>query len=174
FLREARQLAQLSHPGIVTIHDTGVQDGRPYIVSDYLQGVSLHEWLAHHRPTWQEAARIAADVADALAYAHACRTVHRDVKPDNLTRKDAPPPVLVDFGLAISDAPPPEAEFGHISGTLLYMAPEQAAGKGHRIDGRTDIYALGVILYRLLCGRLPFQAAVDRELLRQVDADDPP
>jgi class 3 adenylate cyclase len=173
FLREARQLAHLSHPGIVTVHDAGVQDGRHYIVSDYLQGVSLKEWLAHHRPSWHEAARIVADVADALAYAHARRTVHRDVKPDNIILKDGTAPVLVDFGLAISDATPPEAEFGHISGTPHYMAPEQAAGKGHRIDGRTDIYALGVILYRMLCGRLPFQAADFRELLRQVEQDDP-
>jgi class 3 adenylate cyclase/tetratricopeptide (TPR) repeat protein len=172
-LREARQLAQLSHPGIVTVYDAGVQDGRPYVVSDYLQGVSLHEWLAHRRPTWQEAARLIAAVADALAYAHARRTIHRDVKPDNIILKDGTAPVLVDFGLAISDATPPESEFGHISGTPLYMAPEQAAGKGHRIDGRTDIYALGVILYRMLCGRLPFQASVPRELLRQVQEDDP-
>ncbi len=173
FLQEARQLAQLSHPGIVTVYDAGVQDGRPYIVSDYLSGVSLHEWLAHHRPTWQESARIVAAVADALAYAHARRTVHRDVKPDNIILKDGTTPVLVDFGLAISDATSPEAEVGHVSGTPLYMAPEQAAGKGHRIDGRTDVYALGVILYRMLCGRLPFHAPTPRELLRQVMEDDP-
>jgi serine/threonine protein kinase/predicted ATPase len=173
FLREGQQLAQLSHPGIVAVHDAGVQDGRHYIVSDYLQGVSLREWLSHHRPSWQEAARIVAAVADALAYAHARRTIHRDVKPDNIILKDGTVPVLVDFGLAISDFTPPEGGSGNISGTLPYMAPEQAAGKGHRIDGRTDIYALGVILYRLLCGRLPFVSALVSELLRQVQEDDP-
>ena len=171
FLREARQLAQLSHPGIVAIHDADVQDGRPFIVSDYLEGVSLQEWLAHHRPTWQEAARIVAVVADALAYAHARRTVHRDVKPANIMLKGGATPVLVDFGLAISDATP--AEFDQIAGTPLYMAPEQAAGKAHRIDGRTDIFALGVVLYRLLCGRLPFQGGSPSGLLRQLQEDDP-
>jgi class 3 adenylate cyclase/tetratricopeptide (TPR) repeat protein len=173
FLLEARQLAQLQHPGIVTVYDAGVQAGQFYIVSDYVQGVTLHAWLIDHRPTWREAARIVAEVADALAYAHAHRTVHRDVKPDNIILKDGKTPVLVDFGLAISDEVLADARVRGISGTPSYMSPEQAAGKGYRIDGRTDIYALGVILYRMLCGRLPFQSADPFELLRQVREDDP-
>ncbi|HTU91222.1 MAG TPA: protein kinase, partial [Gemmataceae bacterium] len=176
FLREARQLAQLNHPGIVTVYDAGVQDGKFYIVSDYIQGTSLHVWLNNYQPTWRESARIAADVADALAYAHAHRTVHRDVKPDNVILQDNKTPVLVDFGLAISDVASSEAELGTISGTPLYMSPEQAAGLAHRIDGRTDIFSLGVVLYRMLCGRLPFHAANTSELLRQIrqDAPQPP
>jgi predicted ATPase/class 3 adenylate cyclase len=176
FLLEARQLAQLNHPGIVTVYDAGVQGDKFYIVSDFVQGTSLHVWLNNCQPTWRESARIAADVADALAYSHAHRTVHRDVKPENIILQDNKTPVLVDFGLAISDEAPIDAELGCISGTPLYMSPEQAEGMGHRIDGRTDIYSLGVVLYRMLCGRLPFRAADPSELLRQVreDAPQPP
>jgi class 3 adenylate cyclase/tetratricopeptide (TPR) repeat protein len=176
FLLEARQLAQLNHPGIVTVYDAGVQDGKFYIVSDYIQGITLHDWLNHHQPTWRDSARMTADVADALAYSHAHRTVHRDVKPENIILQDNRTPVLVDFGLAISDETPSDAELGYISGTPLYMSPEQAGGRGHRIDGRTDIYSLGVVLYRMLCGRLPFRAAETSEVLRQVreDAPQPP
>ncbi len=176
FLLEARQLAQLNHPGIVTVYDAGVQEEKFYIVADYIQGVSLHAWLSSYQPTWREAARIIADVADALAYSHAHRTIHRDVKPDNIILQDNKTPVLVDFGLAISDVTLSAAELGCISGTPVYMSPEQAAGLGHRIDGRTDIYSLGVVLYRMLCGRLPFRAADPSELFRQIreDAPQPP
>jgi serine/threonine protein kinase len=173
FLLEGRQLAQLQHPGIVTVYDAGVHEGQFYLVSDYVQGVSLHTWLIDNRPTWRESARIAAELADALAYAHAHRTVHRDVKPDNIIMKEGKTPILVDFGLAISDEVLEEAQIRGISGTPSYMAPEQAAGKAHRIDGRTDIYALGVVLYRMLCGRLPFHSADTFELLRQVREDEP-
>src|SRR5262245_57918745 len=98
-LREARKLAQLRHPGIVTVHDVGVHDGQVYIVSDYLEGVSLGRWLRENRPSWREAARIVAAVADALAHAHARLIVHRDVKPDNIILTAERVPVLVDFGL---------------------------------------------------------------------------
>ena len=168
FLLEARQLAQLNHPGIVTVYDAGVEEGKFYIVSDYIQGISLRAWLNNYQPAWRESARITVAVAEALAYSHAHRTVHRDVKPDNIILQDNKTPVLVDFGLAISDETPSDAELGSISGTPLYMSPEQAAGRGHRIDGRTDIYSLGAVLYRMLCGRLPFRAADASELLRQV------
>jgi class 3 adenylate cyclase/tetratricopeptide (TPR) repeat protein len=176
FLLEARQLAQLNHPGIVTVYDAGVQDRKFYIVSDYIQGISLNDWLNNYQPTWREATRIIVAIADALAYSHAHRTIHRDVKPDNIILQDNKTPVLVDFGLAISDETPGEAELGCISGTPVYMSPEQAAGIGHRIDGRTDIYSLGVVLYRMLCGRLPFRAACTSELFRQIreDAPQPP
>ena len=159
FLQEARRLAQLSHPGIVAVHDVGLDGGQVYIVSDFLEGPDLGRWLEDNRPSWQEAARIAAAVADALAHAHARLIVHRDVKPANIIITPDRGPVLVDFGLGLDEAGAGGSELGIISGTPAYMAPEQVAGAAHRIDGRTDIYSLGVVLYEMLCGHLPFRAS---------------
>ena len=173
FLQEARRLAQLSHPGIVAVHDVGLDGGQVYIVSDFLEGPDLGRWLEDNRPSWQEAARIAAAVADALAHAHARLIVHRDVKPANIIITPDRGPVLVDFGLGLDEAGAGGPELGIISGTPAYMAPEQVAGAAHRIDGRTDIHSLGVVLYEMLCGHLPFRASNTRELLRQVRDDEP-
>jgi class 3 adenylate cyclase/tetratricopeptide (TPR) repeat protein len=173
FLQEARRLARLSHPGIVAVHDVGLEGGRVYLVSDFLDGPDLGRWLRDNRPAWPEATRIAAAVADALAHAHTRLTVHRDVKPTNIILTPDRGPVLVDFGLGLDEAGAGGSELGVVSGTLAYMAPEQAAGAAHRIDGRTDIYSLGVVLYEMLCGHLPFRASNTRELLRQVCNDEP-
>ena len=170
-LAEARRLAQLRHSGIVTVHDAGVQDGIVYLVSDYLEGPNLHQWLKSARPGWRETVRVVAEIADALAYAHSRATIHRDIKPENVILIDGRSPVLIDFGLGLDDTS--GSEFGLISGTYQYMAPEQAAGLAHRIDGRTDIYGLGVVLYQLLCGRVPFRSFDRRELVRQIQEDDP-
>jgi class 3 adenylate cyclase/tetratricopeptide (TPR) repeat protein len=172
-LNEARRLAQLRHPGIVAVHDVGIHGGQVYIVSDYLDGPDLARWLREHRPTWQETARIAAAVADALAHAHARRIVHRDVKPANILLTAEGAPVLVDFGLALGEGQAGGSEKGIVIGTPEYMSPEQFAGTAHRIDGRTDVYSLGVVLYELLTGRVPFRANDLVELLRQVRNDDP-
>lgn len=172
-LQEARRLAQLRHPGIVAVHDVGVQEGQVYIVSDYLDGPDLGRWLRDQRPTWPEAASIAAAVADALAHAHARLIIHRDVKPANILLTADRAPVLVDFGLALDETQAGGVAKGVISGTPWYMSPEQAAGAAHRIDGRTDIYSLGVVLYELLTGRVPFRASNLQELFRQVRDDEP-
>jgi class 3 adenylate cyclase/predicted ATPase/MoxR-like ATPase len=172
-MREARKLARLRHPGIVTVYDVGAHEGKVYIVSDYLEGVALSRWLRDNRPSWRESARIVAAVADALAHAHARLIVHRDVKPDNIMLTADRTPVLVDFGLALDEDQAAGGEKGLVSGTPLYMSPEQALGTAHRIDGRTDVYSLGVVLYELLTGRLPFRANTLRELLRQVCEDEP-
>src|SRR5262245_60029076 len=172
-LQEARRLAQLRHPGIVAVHDVGVHAGQVYIVSDYLDGPDLGWWLREHRPAWPEAARIVAAVADALAHAHARLIIHRDIKPANILLTAEGAPVLVDFGLALGEDQAGGPEKGTVSGTPKYMSPEQAAGAAHRIDGRTDVYSLGVVLYEMLTGRVPFRATDPVELLRQVRDDEP-
>lgn len=171
FLNEARRLAQLRHPGIVTVYDVGVQGVQCYIISDFIDGISLKEWL-RNRPLWIDVVRIIAAVADALAHAHANTTIHRDVKPSNIMLTADGRPVLLDFGLALTDreAKGPDRR---ISGTPAYMSPEQAQGEAHRIDGRTDIYSLGVVLYEGVCGRRPFRSDNSMELFRQVREDEP-
>jgi serine/threonine protein kinase/predicted ATPase len=173
FLQEARRLAQLSHPGIVSVHDVGFDGGQVYIVSDFLDGPHLGMWLQAKRPAWPEVALVAAAVADALAHAHARLIVHRDVKPANIILTEDRGPVLVDFGLGLDETRAGGRELGVVAGTPAYMAPEQVAGVAHRIDGRTDIYSLGVVLYEMLCGRPPFRSSELRELLRQVRNDEP-
>ncbi len=173
FLEEARRLAQLRHPGIVTVFDVGEFDGRCYIVSDYLEGMSLSDWIRSKPFGWREAASITERLADALAHAHVHGTVHRDIKPSNVMMLSDDQPVLIDFGLAVSDADGAREAPGMMSGTIAYMSPEQTLGKAHRIDGRTDIYCLGVMLYQLLCKKRPFVSNDKLELIRQIREDEP-
>jgi tRNA A-37 threonylcarbamoyl transferase component Bud32 len=173
FLREARSVAQLRHPSIVTVHEVGQHDGVPYLVSDFVAGVTLADLLSARRPSFREAAELVAAVADALQYAHEQGVVHRDVKPSNLMIGTDGRPCVMDFGLARRDAGEITMTVeGQVLGTPAYMSPEQAGGQSHAVDGRSDVYSLGAVLYQLLTGELPFRGT-KRMLLHQVLHDDP-
>jgi serine/threonine protein kinase len=159
FRREARLTARLSHPGIVPVHTFGEQGELVYIVMKYIHGESLAERLRHeHKLSAKETTRILRDLSAALDHAHVEGMIHRDLKAENvLIEKTSGRAFLTDFGVAlVRDSSPSEWERSHAFGTPHYMSPEQAAGE-YNLDGRSDLYSLGVLGYQMLSGRLPFE-----------------
>jgi serine/threonine protein kinase len=174
FLREARSVARLRHPSIVPVYEVGQEDNLPYLVSEYVQGMTLADLMTARQLAPDKLAALLAEVAEALQYAHQQGIIHRDVKPSNILLDNENHPHLMDFGLAKRDAGEVTMTLdGQVLGTPAYMSPEQAGGEGHSVDGRSDVYSLGVILYQLLTGALPFKGNT-RALLHQVQHDDPP
>ena len=155
WLAEARIVASLDHPHIVPVYDVGSNPECPaYIVSKLIDGSSLSDAVAKQRLPIGESVRIVIAMAEALHYAHTRGLVHRDVKPGNIMLDKEGHAYLNDFGLALR-----EEQYGtqddRMLGTLQYMSPEQARGEGHLVDGRADIFSLGVVLYELLTGTRP-------------------
>jgi serine/threonine-protein kinase len=165
FLREARTAAQLSHPHVVPIFRVGEAEGIVYFAMAYVAGETLGERLRARGPLApREAARVLREVAWALAYAHGRGIVHRDVKPDNIMLEAETGRALVtDFGIARHEVDPSTTDPGRIMGTAHFMSPEQAAGAP--LDGRSDLYALGVVGWLALAGRLPFEGLQGPALL---------
>jgi serine/threonine protein kinase len=174
FFREARSAAQLRHPNIVPVHEVGRDGDTIFIVSDLIRGVSLADWISGATPSAREVAELLASVADALHHAHEMGVIHRDLKPPNILLDDFGRPYVMDFGLA-------KREIGEITmtvdgqllGTPAYMSPEQAEGAGHWTDRRTDIYSLGVILFRMLTGELPFRGNAQMQIHQRITEDPP-
>jgi len=173
FLREIQTAARLQHPNILALHDSGEVDGSLYYVMPYVDGESLRNRLDRERRLpFDEAIRITREVAAGLAYAHTRGVVHRDIKPENIlfsrtTPGDAPHPLISDFGIARATTAAGSdtlTQAGISLGTPSYMSPEQASGE-LRIDGRSDTYSLGCVLYEMLAGHPPFLGTTTQEIL---------
>ena len=169
FLREAETAAQLSHPNIVPIYSVDERDGLVYFVMALVEGPTLAKKMYEDgQISADETRRVMREVADALAYAHARGVIHRDIKPDNiLLDKESGRAMVTDFGIARAIQEGSDSRLtatGVAIGTPAFMSPEQAAGD-REIDGRTDLYALGVVAYQMLSGRLPFQASTTASML---------
>jgi hypothetical protein len=167
FRREARTAAKLSHPNIVPLHAFGEVEGMPYFVMGYVRGESLADRLRRDgKLPEEEARRIFAEIADALDHAHRQGVIHRDIKPDNVLLEDeSGRALLTDFGVAKAVGKGETlTRLGNVVGTPHYMSPEQASGRAD-IDGRSDIYSLGVMAYAMLAGRLPFEGSTPADVL---------
>ena len=175
FKHEALAAARLVHPNIVQVFDSGLDEGshRHFIVMEYVEGSSCAELLRDRgRLPVAEVAKIAADAAEGLDYAHRNGVIHRDVKPGNLLVSDSGLVKLADFGIAKATEQSSVTQVGSVLGTAAYLAPEQA--RGEESDPRCDIYALGVVAYQLTAGRLPYEATSLSELALKQQQEHPP
>lgn len=185
FQNEARAVASLSHPNIVPLFDVGEQDGMRYAVAELVVGETLRVRLANGPLPIPEAVEIAAQIAEGLAAAHEKGVVHRDIKPENVVFTASGSPRILDFGLAKLSAAGPDSspgedptrsalltEPGVISGTVGYMSPEQV--RGQPLDGRSDLFSLGVVLYEMLTARRPFRGESQVETMNAILKEEPP
>ena len=178
FQQEAQTASSLNHPHILSVYEAGTDDGQQYLVSEYIDGVTLREWARTQHVTVRQILELMVGVADALACAHAVGIVHRDIKPENILVAQQGYAKLVDFGVAkllnvaaggeadTRSARAPVTRAGVLVGTVPYMAPEQVSGQP--VDARTDIFAFGAVLYELLTGQRPFGGKTDTDVLHAI------
>ena len=168
FIREAQSAAKLRHANIVQIHEIGFEEGKLFIVSDYIFGPSLDELAKTQKLPYRRCAEIVEKISRALHFAHQRGLIHRDVKPSNILLDEEGEPFLADFGLARELEPDfTVTREGEIIGTPAYMSPEQAAAEHGHVNAQSDVYCAGVMLYRLLTGHLPFRGT-SKNVLSQV------
>jgi len=173
YLTEAQLVAGLDHPNIVPVYDVGRTDeGSIYVVSKFIDGCTMTELIGTGLSMEDIAERLIAPIAIALDYSHQRRLIHRDVKPSNiLIEHESRTPFLADFGLAVRVED--NLSDGQIAGTPAYMSPEAARGEGHRLDGRSDVFSLGTVLYELMTGKKPFRGSTKNEIYHQVISVEP-
>ncbi|HWC99537.1 MAG TPA: protein kinase [Candidatus Sulfopaludibacter sp.] len=175
FQREAQMASSLNHPHILTVYDVGEILGRQYLVTEFVDGGTLQSWVQRQPRSWEDVVDLLTGAADGLAMAHQAGILHRDIKPTNILVTESGYAKLADFGLAkleddrsLAGGVPVEdrTRKGALVGTIPYMSPEQASGM--KLDSRSDIFSFGVVLYEMLAGRRPFQAATNLQLLQEV------
>jgi len=173
FLREAKAIGRISHPNIVTVYDVGQDHGTIYIAMEYLEGRPLNEVIKGRTVPVEETVGQCVQVAEALGYAHRQGIIHRDIKPSNIILTPDNRIKLTDFGIARIEDPDAaqQTQAGDILGTPVYMAPEQVMGQ--KADGRTDLYALGVIAYEMVAGKRPFGGGNIAAIFRSITHEPP-
>ncbi len=171
-VNEARTLACLNHPGIVTVYDIGEYAEHVYIVQEFVDGQDLRRYFESRDLSHAEIIRIVIDIARAIAYAHRHSIIHRDLKPSNILIEKNHKARVADFGLALNEITQ-RSHRGQRAGTPAYMSPEQIRGESHRLDGRTDIWSIGVIFYELLSHKRPFGGNTGEELFDEILQRDP-
>ncbi|MBW2591464.1 MAG: serine/threonine protein kinase, partial [Deltaproteobacteria bacterium] len=173
FLKEAKAIGRLSHANIVTVYDVGQDHETIYIAMEFLEGRPLNEVVREKPPAVKDVINIGLQVAEALNYAHARGIIHRDIKPSNIILDDEGRIKITDFGIARIEDPEAtqQTQAGEILGTPVYMSPEQVMGK--TVDGRSDLYSLGIILYELTTGQRPFSGENIAVIFRAITQDIP-